>query len=486
MRIPFSSKLLRSVLLIPLMAIWLMPVAEAAVSGLPNLAPLAKRLKPTVVNISTQQKNPEKKVMKRMPHGGFEGTPFEDLFKHFFDRMPDRGESFKSKSLGSGVIVDSSGYILTNHHVVEKATSIQVRLADETEYEAEVVGQDKKTDLALIRIKADQKLPVAKLGNSATAEVGSWVMAIGNPFGLEATVTAGIISAKGRVIGAGPYDDFIQTDAAINPGNSGGPLFNLDGEVIGINTAIFSRGGGSVGVGFAIPINLAKDVMAQLKQNGRVERGWLGVRIQSVTQELAEALGMNKRRGALVAEVVEKSPAEKADMRTGDVILTFDGEPVDKMNDLPALVARTAVGKKVPVVVLRQGKTKKLYVRIDKLVDRSETVVAHGKSDNKAESTDLIKEKLGMRVMTLTAENRARFKADEKQKGVVVTNLTRGSVALQAGIKRGDLITQFNRHQIAAADDLERALEKAGKGSMALVYLLRDGEPLFVPVRIGE
>jgi serine protease Do len=306
-----------------------------------------KRVKPSVVNISTTTlvKGPDlydRFFGQANPFRDFFG---EDFYERFFGDMPQR--EFKQRSLGSGFIIDRDGYILTNNHVVEKAQSIKVRLSDEKEYDAKVVGRDPKTDIALIKINTRQNLPVAPLGDSDSLEVGDWLIAIGNPFGLEHTVTAGIVSAKGRVIGAGPYDDFIQTDASINPGNSGGPLFNLNGEVVGINTAIVS---GGQGIGFAIPINVAKELLPQLKTKGRVVRGWLGVMIQKVTPEIAKGFGLKESEGALVSDVMEGSPAEKAGIKRGDVIVSYNGKRIKEMDQLPKLVGTTEVGKKVKVV----------------------------------------------------------------------------------------------------------------------------------------
>ncbi|ABK44281.1 protease Do [Magnetococcus marinus MC-1] len=458
-----------------------------AEGGFPNLVPLVKRLKPAVVNISTTQTvENSNKIPKKHGQNEFEGTPFEDLFRHFFDRLPDQDRSFKTNSLGSGFIVDAAGYILTNHHVIDKATEITVKLYDETEYRAEVVGKDKKTDLALIRIHTDKPLAVAKLGDSSKAEVGSWVMAIGNPFGLEETVTVGIISAKGRVIGAGPYDNFIQTDAAINPGNSGGPLFNLDGDVVGINTAIYSRGGGSVGVGFAIPVNLASHVMEQLKNKGFVERGWLGVRIQTITKELAEAMHLKDRVGALVAEVIEDSPAAKAGIHPEDVIISFNEKEVTKMNSLPAIVANTPVGTRVPVKVIREGKERTLWVGIAKLDDDKVAADEDGRaaSGEKKADSSAVKERLGLRVSQVTTELMERMKLPDDAKGVVITALEADGSAVQAGLRTGDVITQFDRKPIKDVDDLVKVLKGVKADSMALVYVLRAGEPLFVPIRV--
>ena len=320
-----------------------------------TLAPLVAEVKPAVVNISTTQ------APRQQPRRGFRAPfrgqePFEDFFERFFGGpMPQ--ESRPQQSLGSGFIIDKEGYILTNNHVLENAGTISVKLANEKEYEAKVVGRDPRTDLALIKITARADLPVVQLGDSDTLRVGDWVIAIGNPFGLGQTVTAGIVSAKGRVIGQGPYDDFIQTDAAINPGNSGGPLFNTKGEVVGINTAIFSQSGGNIGIGFAVPISMAKGLVPQLKAKGRVSRGWLGVSIGPVTDEAAKELKLKDKKGALVMEVVERSPADRAGFQQGDVIVSFDGKDVAGPAELPRLVASTAIGKEVSLRVIREGRS---------------------------------------------------------------------------------------------------------------------------------
>jgi serine protease Do len=320
-----------------------------------TLAPLVEEVKPAVVNISTTQ------ASRQQPRRGFRAPfrgqePFEDFFERFFGGpMPQ--ESRPQQSLGSGFLIDKEGYILTNNHVLENAGTIMVKLANEKEYEAKVVGRDPRTDLALIKINARADLPVVQLGDSDGLRVGDWVIAIGNPFGLGQTVTAGIVSAKGRVIGQGPYDDFIQTDAAINPGNSGGPLFDTKGEVVGINTAIFSQSGGNIGIGFAVPINMAKGLVPQLKAKGRVSRGWLGVSIGPVTDEAAKELKLKDKKGALVMEVVERSPADRAGFQQGDVIVSYDGKDVAGPADLPRLVASTPIGKEVGLRVIREGRS---------------------------------------------------------------------------------------------------------------------------------
>ncbi|MEO5354650.1 MAG: DegQ family serine endoprotease [Magnetococcus sp. XQGC-1] len=442
-------------------------------AALPDLVPLVKRLKPVVVNISTTHNPTPKKGGKIMPDG-FGNRPLDELFRRFFDQMPQ--DSQKSHALGSGVIIDSAGYILTNNHVVADADDIQVRLPDEREFAAKVVGKDSKTDLALIRIEGAGSLPVAKMGDSDQAEVGSWVIAIGNPFGLETTVTAGIISAKGRIIGSGPYDNFLQTDAAINPGNSGGPLFNLEGEVIGINTAIFSRSGGNMGIGFAIPVNMAKSVLEQLKSHGRVTRAWLGVRIQSVTHELAKALGLEKRQGALVASVEAGSPAQTAGVHAGDVVIRFNGHEVGQMNELPSIVAETPVGKKVRVDLIRDGKPLSLEVVVAEMKEKA-TAQASDKGDASS---------FGANVRALTPELREQLELEETVRGVVVMGVEPGSSAAAAGLQPRDVIAEINRKPVRDVNDFRRALAGAKAGDALLLLLFRGGEPLYLAVPMAE
>ena len=354
------------------------PVAAASgLQGLSDFVSLAKQLSPAVVNVSTTRAN-SKTRGSPSPFG--QEDPHSEFRERFFGGPLPQGPSRQS-SLGSGFILDREGLILTNNHVVEDAKKIVVRLSDEREFEAKVVGRDPKTDIAVIKIHAEGNLPTAPLGDSDRLEVGEWVLAIGNPFGLEHTVTSGIVSAKGRHIGAGPYDDFIQTDASINPGNSGGPLINMRGEVVGINTALFSRGGSNIGIGFAIPINLIKELLPQLKEQGKVTRGWLGVVIQRVTPAIAEPLGLDKATGALVAEVLKGTPAEQGGMRVGDVIIEFDGRGVKESNDLPIIVARTPVGRVVSVKVLREGEEVVLPVTIGELKEKQ--LFASPKRDRK-------------------------------------------------------------------------------------------------------
>jgi serine protease Do len=446
-------------------------------AGLPDLVPLVKELKPVVVNISTTQSQQMRPTQRMPPQTPFEDHPLEQFFRKFFDELPDRAPS---RSLGSGVLVDADGHILTNNHVIEDHAEITVRLSDDREFQAQVVGQDAKTDLALIRIRPDKPLPVAHMGNSNEAEVGSWVVAIGNPFGLEATVTVGIISAKERNIGSGPYDNFIQTDAAINPGNSGGPLFNLKGEVIGINTAIFSRTGGNMGIGFSIPINMAQKVMAQLKDRGHVTRGWLGVRIQTVTKELVTPLGLPKQTGALVASVEPKSPAATSGVKSGDVILSFDGKAVQRMNDLPSIVAETPIGKQVDMEVMRNGKRQFLKVGIGEMADEGPPSVAqpaHPPTPNTP---------LGMTVVPLTRAYRERMELADDLEGVMVANIKPGSETWKAGVRPGDVITRIHQTPIADMADFHKAVDALRPGQSYLLLIQRNGEPLFLALRLGE
>ncbi|MBF0212517.1 MAG: DegQ family serine endoprotease [Magnetococcales bacterium] len=451
--------------------------ASGQARGLPELTGLVDELKPMVVNIHTSKKA-RTGTTSSLPHNPFKNSPFEDFFQPFVDRLP-QGE-MQTRNLGSGVIIDGDGSILTNHHVIEGADEIKVRLADEREFIAKVIGGDPKTDLALIQIPVKQKLAVAKLGDSDALKVGAWVVAIGNPFGLEATVTAGIISAKGRAIGSGPYEDFLQTDAAINPGNSGGPLFDLDGNVIGINTAIFSRSGGYMGIGFAIPINMAKNVMAQLKGTGRVTRGWLGVGIQVVTQELIPALGLDAAKGALVSQVTRNGPAQEAGIKAGDVILKYNGHEIHKMRDLPALVALTPVGSQVPVLILRDGKEQTLQVKVDEM-PRDE---ANGQSRGADSPTKA--DALGIKVQAVGSGQRRPGRADEDQKGVVVVHVEPDGPAGRAGLHVGDVILDVNRIAVNDPKAYEQALEKLGQTRNVLLRVARDHGVLFVAVNLDR
>ena len=414
-----------------------------------NLPELVKELEPTVVNISTTKlvRSPLEDFFKNFR--GFRDF-FGDEFFRFFPGHPE----FRQRSLGSGFIIDQEGYILTNNHVIEKAEEIKVKLYNGKVYDAEVIGRDPKTDIALIKIEADEELPVAKLGDSDKLQVGEWVIAIGNPFGLEHTVTAGIISAKGRVIGAGPYDDFLQTDASINPGNSGGPLFNLKGEVVGINTAIIA---GGQGIGFAIPINMAKRLLPQLKR-GKVVYGYLGVYIQDLTPELARSFGLEEPEGALVTEVIPDSPAEEGGIEKGDVIIEFDGKKIHNTYQLRKEVGATPVGKRVEVVVLRKGKRLSLWVKIGEL---KELEVA-------ARPEDI--GKWGLGVQEITEELAAHLGLPETE-GVLVKEVKPGSPAQRAGVSPGDVIIEIEQHKVKDMGDYRRLMRKYAKAKSLLLTL---------------
>ncbi len=437
---------------------------------------LAKVLRPAVVNISTtQQVQQERRIPFpfRGPRGG-EEDPFQDFMRRFFGEGPG-GRPRQAQSLGSGFIIHPDGLIVTNNHVVENATDIRVKLEDGKEFKATVVGKDPKTDLALIKIDA-KGLPIAPFGDSDKLEVGEPVMAIGNPFGLDATVTTGIVSAKGRVIGEGPYDDFIQTDASINRGNSGGPLINMSGEVVGINTAIFSPTGGSVGIGFATPINQAKTILPQLQAKGSVTRAWLGVSIQQVTPDLAKTLGLAEPRGALVADVLADSPAEKAGMKQGDVIVEFDGKGIKSSTDLPRIVAATPVGKHVSLKVLRDGKETTVQATLGVLDEQRLASSRPGSAPAKG--------KLGMALQDITPEM-AKSLGLKDPAGVVVSQVESGSPAEAAGIQVGDVILEVNRTKIKNLKEAQQALEKTGPDKGTLLLVKRGDSQIFVAIKAG-
>ncbi len=393
-------------------------------------------------------------------NGGGGGDPFEQ-FRHFFGQMP---RQYKQRGLGSGVIVSSDGYILTNNHVVGHADEIHVTLLDKREFTAKVVGKDPKTDLALIKINTNQPLPAASLGDSNVTEVGDWVVAIGSPFGFNLTVTSGIVSAKGRALG-GNYDNFIQTDASINPGNSGGPLFNTDGQVIGINTAIYSSTGSNAGIGFAIPIDIAKDVMRQLKDRGRVVRGWLGVEIQEVTPALAQSFGLAAPTGALVAGVQKDGPAAKANIQRGDIIIKFNGETVHDEHELPEMVASTALNKAVPVEVIRGNKHITLTATIQELKDEQ---VASAKGDESPGTS------WGMQVQDMTPEIASELHTSNA-KGVVIRNVRPDSAAAEAGLQAGDLVLEIDHKKVGSADDFADMAKAAQKDKKSALLLVQRG-----------
>lgn len=433
----------------------------------PDFVELAKKLTPAVVNISTTKVVGRQQQPRRPQASPFGGDPFEDFFERFFQDVPRR--PFKQRGQGSGFII-GDGFIFTNNHVVAGADEIKVKLSDGREFKGQVKGADEKLDLALISIETKEPLPAAPLGDSDALEVGEWVMAIGNPFGLAQTVTAGIISAKGRWIGSGPYDDFLQTDASINPGNSGGPLFNAKGEVVGINTAIVA---GGQGIGFAIPVNMAKAVLSQLKETGRVTRGWLGVSVQPVTPELAASFGMKEEKGALIAEVVKESPAEKAGLKAGDIILEFDGKAIKDMNELPRIAAVTPVGKKAVVKLLRDGKIVNKTVTIERMADVAAPV----------HKDAAVQERFGIVVADLTTELAARLRTSETT-GVVVMEVKAGSAAEGAGISRGDIIRQIGATPVKNSAEYEKVLTTLKKGDTVPFLVRRGDSSLFVPLKV--
>jgi serine protease Do len=473
-------------------AVLTLPTGAQAEPRPDTFANLAEDLLPTVVNISTTQKV-EENAQRRQ---------FEEFFEDFFNRRrPDQGEPQQPpgregprgprrgpSSLGSGFVIDESGYIVTNNHVIEGADEITVRFHDDSTMSAEIVGRDDKTDLALLKVDPDRKLKAASWGDSRETRIGDWVLAIGNPFGLGSTVTAGIVSARSRDINAGPYDDFLQTDASINRGNSGGPMFNTDGDVIGVNTAIFSPSGGSIGIGFAIPSEIAQNVIGQLREFGDVRRAWLGVRIQSVTEELAEGLRLEDPRGALVASVSEGGPAESAGIKQGDVILRFDGQPVEEMRELPRMVAETRIGKTVPVVVWRKGARQTIQVDLGKL-DEEKLANFRDQEDQPSPGSDGAERSsaLGMALGRLDEQTRQEFGLDSDAKGVVITEIDPGSSAAEKGLTPGDVIVEVDQEEVSSPAEVASKIDKARKEGYRVVTLLvySGGDFRWVAVRLG-
>lgn len=432
-----------------------------------SFADLAEKLKPAVVNISTTKTVKSGGV--RSPFG--QGSPFdrnfggEDFFERFFGDTPQR--RFKQKSLGSGFIISHDGYIFTNNHVVEQADKILVKLSDGKEYEAKVIGRDAKTDIALIKIKSSDSLPVVETGDSDKLRVGEWVIAIGNPFGLEQTVTAGIVSAKGRVIGAGPYDNFIQTDASINPGNSGGPLFNMEGKVIGINTAIVAHG---QGIGFAIPISMAKSILPDLKGKGKVTRGWLGVSVQEISEDIAKSMKLKDRNGALISDVFKGDPADVAGLKSGDIVTEINGKPIRDTHELLLMIAGFRIGEMIKVKILRDGQEKTIPITIAERTEKSEMVSAQQSG-----------EAFGMAVQEITPEIAQQLGLSTK-KGVIVVDVQEGSVAEEVGIQPQDIILQVNKSRITTMKEYQKEIAKAG-GKGSILFLIKRGKAtFFVPL----
>ena len=463
-----------------------------------SFADLAAKLLPSVVNISTTQiieqgGNPRHNFPQFPP-----GSPCEEFFKDFMERNGRKGEvpnsgkpRRRARSLGSGFIIDPSGIIITNNHVIADADEVKIRLQDETEFKAKILGRDPKTDLAVLSIDPGKtKLSAVAFGDSDKLRVGDWVVAIGNPFGLGGTVTAGIVSARGRDINQGPYDDFIQTDASINKGNSGGPLFNLKGEVIGINTAIFSQSGGSVGIGFAVASRLAKPVIAQLRDFGRTRRGWLGVRIQMVTDEIADSFGLKDTSGALVAEVSQNGPAEKAGIKPGDVILTFNGKKVESMRRLPRIVAETPIGIDVPVELWRSGKKRKIIVRIGELEEDTVKKASGSPNNEEKKKPKSVKlDRLGLSLGDMDSTLRRKFSIDANVKGVVVTKLDPNGLAAEKGVRLGDVLVEVDQTKVGTAVAVKilitKIIESKNKKSV-LFTINRQGSIRFLGLRVTE
>jgi serine protease Do len=456
--------------------------AQALTQGqiFPDFTQLVEQNSAAVVNISTKQKI--KRTMPALPPGmevpDFpEDSPLNDLFKHFFGEDGEGGpQEFDAQSLGSGFIISAEGYVLTNNHVVANADEIIVRLNDRRELLAEVVGKDPRSDLALLKIKADN-LPVVKLGSSSNLKVGEWVFAIGSPFGFDHSATAGIISAVGRSLPSESYVPFIQTDVAINPGNSGGPLFNLNGEVIGINSQIFSRTGGFMGLSFAIPVDVAMEVTEQLKSKGHVTRGWLGIVIQDVTRDLAESFGMSNPGGALVARVLPGSPAEKAGVQAGDVVMQFDGKVINESSDLPKLVGRSKIGTDIPVNLLRKGQARIVNVKIAELPKEEEIKLA-GNSPKPAAADN----RLAITVADLTAEQRKQLDVTQ---GVVVQRVNNGA-AMRAGVQRGDIILSINNVEIDSSATFDKTVKQLPEDKPVPVLIQRGEGALFLALKIDK
>ncbi len=491
------------------------PVAPPP-TALPTLAPLVRHLLPSVVNISTSQNAPARNNaqprqdapdMPQLPPG----SPFEEFFRDFFNRnrppgapgpqgeapapgrpgppgQPGQPPRRGAQSLGSGFIVDASGIVVTNNHVIDGADEINVILQDNTSIRARLLGTDPRTDIAVLKIETDRPLQAVPFGDSDVLLVGDWVVAIGNPFGLGGSVTAGIVSARGRNIGQGNYDDFIQTDAAINRGNSGGPLFNLAGEVVGINTAIYSPSGGSIGIGFSIPSNLARNIVNQLKDGGRVSRGWLGVNIQQVTDEIAESLALpGGTRGALIARAQEDGPAAKGGIRNGDVVLSFNGQVVREMRNLPRIVADSRAGATVPVVVWREGREQTLQVTVGELPAEPQqaSAPARGGAQQPGDRTVELAG-LGMKVAPLSNELRERYRLKPEQRGVVIVDVTADSIAAERNLRAGDVVVEVQQQRVNTPQELVARIEQLRRQNRSTaLFLIENAQgQQFVPLRL--
>jgi serine protease Do len=482
-------------------------VAAATILGLAVAAPsyaatppesfadLAAKVSPAVVNISSTHVLTQQETQgangpgDEMPFNFPEGSPFEQFFKQFQQQQQQQQKHpRKVTSLGSGFIIDANGYVVTNNHVIDDAKDIEVTLNDGTEYPAKLIGTDTKTDLALLKVEAKKPLPYVSFGDSDHMRIGDWVMAVGNPFGLGGTVTAGIVSARGRDIHEGPYDDFLQIDAAINQGNSGGPTFSTDGRVIGINTAIVSPSGGSVGIGFAIPSNLAKPIIAELKQQGHIDRGWLGVAIQELTPDLTQGMGLSSDKGALVSSVQDSSPAAEAGIKSGDVVLNFGDHDITSPKDLSRIVAETPSGTSVPVKIWRKGSEQTVNVKIAPMKEDVASADGKGNGSKGGSATPDTAQQLGATLAPVTEETRQQFGLADNAQGVVIADLEQDSALADQGVRPGDVIERINDRKVANPTDVAKALEeaRADKRSVAVMLITRDGNDHFVAVQIGQ
>jgi serine protease Do len=504
LRRPAVSGMAAALLLVPALS------GPVQARGPENIADVAETVIDAVVNISTSQRveaqsrpgGPRQQERRGDNQGpGAQpqvppGSPFEDFFKDFFEnrRGPGgpggQGENRaprRTSSLGSGFVIDASGLVVTNNHVIAEAEEINVVFNDGSRIKAEVVGRDPKTDIALLQIKPEKPLKAVQFGDSDKLRLGEWVIAIGNPFSLGGSVSAGIVSARNRDIQSGPYDNYIQTDAAINRGNSGGPLFNLNGEVIGVNTAIISPSGGSIGIGFAVPSKVVTGVIDQLREFKEVRRGWLGVRIQQVTDDIAESLGLKQARGALIAGVDEKGPAKPAGIEAGDIVIKFDGRDIKEMRDLPRIVADTPVGKDVEVIVLRKGKEEKKTVKLGRLEDAEKARPASVQSDAKPDDKTVVKKALGLDLANISPDLRKRFKIKDSVKGVVITGIDQNSAAAEKRLSAGDTIVEVAQEAIGTTDDFQAKVDKLKKDGRKLALLLvanPEGELRFVTLSL--
>ena len=471
--------------------------SSAALIQQQSFAPLVKKVSPAVVNISvTQNGSPEAMAEEPElgPTPGFPNSPFDEFLRRFFDQQMPNGERHLFPqtpegqahriALGSGFIIDPSGYVVTNNHVVGNAGKVEVTLQDDSKYPAKIIGRDPKTDIAILKVKADKPLPYVAFGDSSAAQVGDWVMAVGNPFGLGGTVTTGIISARGRDIHSGPFDDFLQIDAPINRGNSGGPTFNLEGQVIGINTAIYSPNGGSVGIGFAVPSNVAKNVVAQLEEHGKVERGWLGVQIQEVTPAIAASLGLQGEHGALVAVVTPNSPGAKAGLKQGDVILSFNGSEISRLHDLPRMVAAAPPDTKAKMSVWRSGQTLELQSTLGEFPNTEQVATATGGSEEDQSSAA---ESSGMHFAPLTSQLRQELHVGKDVQGVVITRVDPKSAADDVGLNDGDVVVAIDQQPVNTPQEAAAKLKEiaASPKKSALLLLNRRGVTQYVGVNLG-